>query len=134
MFKHLFLVVTLGWALTAAAEYDNFHAESGGNAPESKITTITITIIQLPTVEEITRLCSSTTPAAGCYRKDSKGNAVIIIPVAGGWDDYYHLCIAGHELYHAMGANHATGMGCPYPIEDRKEVEKKTKKKTTKRK
>lgn len=130
MFKHLFLVVTLGWALTAAAEYDNFHAESGGNAPESKITTITITVIQVPNAEESTRLCNSTTPAAGCYRKDDKGNAVIIIPAAAGWDDYYSLCIAGHELYHAMGANHATGMGCPYPAE----TPAAAKKKTTKRK
>ena len=122
MFKHLFLVLVLGWSFSAAAEYDNFQADTGGNGPPEEVTTITITVILSPSDEETTKLCDTKTPAAGCSFEDAAGNQVIIIPSASGWDDFYSLCIAGHELYHAIGANHASGIGCPYPYVDENNV------------
>lgn len=115
MLKHLFLAITMAWSLLAVAEYDNFHADKGGNGPQAEVSTITITVILSPSVEETTRICDTERPAAGCSFKDDKGNEYIVIPAAKGWNDFYSLCIAGHELYHALGANHAGGIGCPYP-------------------
>ncbi len=122
MLKHLFLAMTLAWSCLAVAEYDNFQADKGGNGPAAEISTITITVILSPSVEETTRICETEKPAAGCSFKDDKGNEYIVIPSAAGWNDYYSFCIAGHELYHALGANHATGIGCPYPYVDESNV------------
>ena len=129
MFKHLFLVLALGWSLSAAAEYDNFQESTGGNGPPEEVTTITITVILSPSVEDTTKICETKTPAAGCSFKDDDGNQVIVIPSAEGWDDFYSLCIAGHELYHAIGANHASGIGCPYPYVDEENVAREVKQK-----
>lgn len=127
MLKHLFLALALGWSLTAVAadtEYDNFQAEQGGNGPPEEITTITITVILSPSFEETTKMCDSKSGAAGCSYEDADGNHIVIIPSAEGWDDFYSFCIAGHELYHAIGANHAIGIGCPYPYVDEDNVAK----------
>jgi hypothetical protein len=123
MLKHLFLLFFVGWS-TLASAFDNFHEDRGGNGPTGSGLTVTITVILSPSFEETTRLCGTKTAAAGCYYKDDEGNEIIVIPAAGGWDDYYSFCIAGHELYHALGANHATGVGCPYPYVDEQNVAK----------
>lgn len=134
MFKHLFLALAIGWSSLAAAEFDNFQESQGGNGPNSTVSTITITVILSPSDEETTKICGTKTPAAGCYFKDEHGNEIIVIPESKGWDDYYSFCIAGHEVYHAIGANHASGIGCPYPYVDENNVAKESKDKPTTKK
>lgn len=68
-------------------------------------TTATITV-EWSTAGRVAQVCGfgqrSGSPVLGCYTSDGR----IVMSKPTGWDDQLGLYILGHEVFHALGAQH----------------------------
>ena len=74
------------------------------NPPTRRTVTFRVTFLDEQPPEMRTQQCKG---GAGCYLKSATGDMdVVIVPRPTDFSDEYALYVLGHEVLHAMGAQH----------------------------
>lgn len=103
LFGAAFFLLAFAFSLGYADQYPD--------SAKSRYSTVTVTVVWLPSTKAVNRFCSHMMgqpipkdgAIVGCYDPDT-GTIYAVEPKS--FNDHFRLEVLGHELWHALGAEH----------------------------